>query len=289
MKKEILFALANLLLIFSLATFGCSSDDSDHSNKDPLEMMQMLPEQMPNEEFAFIDLAAIRSGQSKALYAFVSRIMGYGPFGISPEMVNSYAKSDEVALFQGHFDFDSIRIMLIEYGYESTMCEGAELLESEHIDFDRDSYAFLDSFVIHGSSNDVRECILVMQKRQKSLYDNQDFKDIVTRLPQGTLIECDKNTFRYYYEYDGLQMAGTSMWAKNQDTISLEGILKFEDGDTAEVTMNRILTDLKDEPHSNWSNITTTLNGAYVKVTAEQPISAFIPIPIPIPQHPNVN
>ncbi len=283
MKNKLLFALANLLLIFSLTTFGCSSDDSVHSNEDPLEMMQMLPEQMPNEEFAFIDLAAIRSGQSKALYTFISEIMGFDHFGITSEMVNSYAASDEVSLFQGHFDFDSIRIMVAEYGYESTMCEGAELLESEHIDFSRDSFAFLDSFVIHGSSKDVRECILVMQKKQKSLYDNQDFKDIVTRLPQGTLIECDKNTFRYYYQYDGLQMAGTSMWAKNQDTISLEGILKFEDGDTAKATMSRILTDLKGDPHGDWSNITTTQNGAYVKVTAEQPMSAFIP------QRPNVN
>ncbi len=277
MKKTILFVIASLMIVLPILTLGCSSDNSDDSEGSPTSMMKMLPQTQPSEEFTYVNLAAIRSDGLEALYAFIARTIGLDTFGTDLDQVDYLAGNDEVTLIQGSFNWDSAKRVLAEFEYEARMYEGAELLESANIDFEQDAFAFLDPFIILGPPEEVKDCISVIQGKQASLYDNKDFKDVVGRLAKDNMIECEEFTFRHRYKYDGLQIAGTSIWKKDQDTMSLEGVLKFQDANTAELAMDQIENDMKEDEGSGWSNINVTRTEEYIRVTADQPISYLTP------------
>ena len=238
--------------------------------------MGMLPKAQSYGEFSYINLEAVRADDLDKVYDLFVKTSGVNAMGINPDQVFYYAASDGAALIQGSFDFDNIMKVLAEYGYEAQLYEDAELLQSANLDFKEDAFAFLDTLVILGPTQDVKNCILVIQGKQASLYEDNIFKAMIGRLPLGTIMKLEVNSFRYYYTYDGLQISGTSTWKKDQDTMSFVGVLKFQDAITAELSIDQINFDIKEDESSGWSNIAVTRAGEYVEVTADQPISHLL-------------
>ncbi|MFO8009501.1 MAG: hypothetical protein R6U89_01690 [Dehalococcoidia bacterium] len=273
MKTIILLLATSLMISISIIALGCSSDGGNNAQSNPKVMMRMLPEAQSYGEFSYINLEAVRADDLDKVYDQIVKISGFNAMGINPDQVFYYAASDGAALIQGSFDFDNITKVLAEYGYEAQTYEDAELLQSANPDFKEDAFAFLDTLVILGPPQDVKNCILVIKGKQTSLYDDTNYKDMINRLTLGTMMWCEKDAFRYYYTYDGLQISGTSIWKKNQDTMSFEAVLNFQDANAAELSMDQIKFDMKEDESSGWSNIAVTRAGEYVEVTADQPIS----------------
>ncbi len=101
--------------------------------------------------------------------------------------------------------------------------------------------ALMEDLVIFSTRQGVRDSIEVIMGEKDSLWDDQDVKDIVDRLPNG--INMKYICHPEYMAYEGMKAQGTSLEKKDEDTLKMTGVFMFEDEDAARDAVAEIKED----------------------------------------------
>ena len=101
--------------------------------------------------------------------------------------------------------------------------------------------ALMENLVILSTGQGVRDCIEVITGEKNSLWDNQDARDVVDRLPDG--INMKYISHPQHMSYEGMKAQGTSLEKRDEDTIKMTGVFMFEDEDAARDAVTEIRED----------------------------------------------
>jgi hypothetical protein len=223
---RILSLIIGVVLLVIALVFCFRGSDKD----DFIRMVKMLPEDLSG--LTFFDVAVLRADEDLAstwnliqqqligpdIYGEnVSKITGFGIVGSENEMM----------LYAGDFDLEQMTSLIEQGSVESFEYEGITVWTDQNAS----STAVIDNVVFVGSSEDIQLCVDVANGQGISLYDDNDAKDTIGRLPGGYVLGVSvMNSSENNY---GLMAAGMAA-SKNDGNISETSLLKFEDSDAAQ-------------------------------------------------------
>ena len=288
MNPKRIVIVSTYVLLLALLVFGGSSClFSSFLGKDNggtgggageiTEMMNRVPSDV--ESFGFFDMETMRTDDEvEYLYSYLNGILFLvtGMCGVDLPDVQRFAAGDETMLFEGEFDIPEMRQELEEDGYDQGEYLSVEVWEksSDYFSFSDSHIALWDDLVISGDEDGVNGCIDVIQGGDDSLYDKDSFKDVVDRLPKGAMYLLEASAF-LDEGYDGLEASGMSVGGNDGSTLEMTGVLKFEDENAAQSTMDNFETDLENN-EGDLRNIDLEQDGQFVTVTFEQDVEDMI-------------
>jgi len=139
-------------------------------------------------------------------------------------------------LIDGSFSPREISDELDSLGFDEDEYRGVALWERNG-----ESVAVMEDLFILGTGQGVRDCIEVIKGEKDSLWDNQDAKDVVDRLPDGINVKYISHP--QYMAYEGMTAQATSLERKDEDTLKMTGVFMFEDEDAARDAVAAIKED----------------------------------------------
>lgn len=205
-------------------------------------MMRQIPDD--STYFTFVDAKALRGDKDlKHLYEGWRDNPGYtlDDYGIVTDDVEHTAmgislEGERYYLIDGDFDLREVRDKLDSLGLDEGEYRGVELWERNG-----EVVVLVEDLVILSTEEDVRDSIEVIMGEKDSLWDNQDVKDIVDRLPDG--INTKYISHPQYMSYEGMKAQGTSLEKKDEDTLNMIAVFMFEDEDAARHAVAEIKED----------------------------------------------
>lgn len=229
--------LLGLMLMVMGAITGCSAPKEVYTRET---MMQKLHEGAAG--FVYIDLAAMREDSDlSSLYGSLCE-----GIPLASDDVDVVAWGPP-AVLKGSIDTDGLRYELEHSEYFSRQeYHGVDIWTLSNEDA---RIAIIGDIVIFGSDYDARsvmECIDVTKGGAPSLYDREDFRDMLARLPEGVVVSCGPRRSDPYYQwsYEGLKATGYSMNKKNSGTMGVEQFYEFESEAAAQEAVGDIENDL---------------------------------------------
>jgi internalin A len=179
-----------------------------------------------------------------------------GDYGIDCGCVRYVAAGAEVTVYDGDFDFDEVRLELLDRGFSVHEYRDAQVWGKTGFRW----IALVGDLIIKGLSEEaVKGCIDVFRGVKDSLWDTRPAKDVATRLPQGI--------YMYYgawVQFAGLMAFGTSYEKQEGPALKVTAVFMFEDEDAAHDAVGEIedyMAELKVE------NIDVVQERQFVKVT----------------------
>lgn len=283
MAKKALIILALIALLLSLVPAAAACLGGGGGANDAIDVMKKVPKDAG--EFAYIDIKALRDDEDfSELYedmedAFAEFTESF--LGIDFDDVDSFGVFGEEFWLEGNFDLDEVRDNLenpeFGFGFGSSFEEGeykgVEIWESPGT-----WLALMGDTIIFGNEDGVKAFIRVVEEGDDSLYEDEDFRDLVDRLPGGPVVTVDEGAFYDAYEYDGLQVWGMSLKKKDSDTVTMTMVCKFEDEDSADSALDDIENDVESDEENELRNVRVTRDGRFVEVTAEADIEDMVDI-----------
>lgn len=286
-----------LVVLSLIVAAGCSSDGGGGgTTASAVGTMKQLPK--GGDGFAFADLEGMQTKeQLKDLYDSYSDRLNEEydteeELGASLDEVTGVATNGEVVLVKGTFQLDDIRDNLEDQDYDKDEYKDVETWESTD-EGDETAVAFIDkSLIIIGQTmGDVEDCIDAIKGGGTSLYEDEGLKDMVDRLPDGIVVGCAevtsdmKSSFTYsdYSYLRNVDMAGFSIGVKDDKSLLLTVVLKFDDKSDADDAKDEIKNDIEDaidaylgdylEPTDVEINVAQ--DNEYLTVTAEMSIETL--------------
>lgn len=257
--------IISVIALISLLVLVGASTNCSLQNADATDMTKKIPEDA--DSFFFIDIDELRSDDDlEDFYENLEDVYGYWSenFDIDLDDIDSLAMYGSTILIEGDFNLDDIREELEDLGYNDDEYKDVEVWKSDN------GYSWVamkGNLIIMGSEESVKDCIKVIEEGEDSLRDDKDCKDVMDRLPGGIFVMYDT-----VEEYQGLEASGVSIQTKDEDTLKVTAIFKFEDEDAAEDAMDEI-EDYADE--EDFHHINVDQDGDFVKATAEVDINDF--------------
>jgi len=246
MKHKYIISVLGVVMPVCLVagTVGCAADQGGGMDRERgvADMMMKTPENAAY--LSFVDAKELRSDNDiEHLYeawrdnlgralddcGIVADDVNLTAMGMSSEGVGYY-------LIDGSFNPREVGDKLGSLGFDEDEYRGVELWERNG-----ESVALMEGLVILGTGQGVRDCIEVTNGEKDSLWDNQDVKDIVDRLPDGFSVKyiCHPQ----HMAYEGMKAQATCLEKKDEDTLKMTGVFMFEDEDTARDAVTEIKED----------------------------------------------
>ena len=205
---------------------------------------------------AWLDQFAVRTGDVEHFLGFSTGPAG-GPAGnVSTGNVSA---GDASAVVKGTFDLEQMRTQLGSREYNDGDFKGLEVWESP----DGVYWVVLTKDMVGGGpKEDIIESIRVMEGGDPSLYDDQDARDVVDRLPGGVLMH-----FRKAGESPlaGELAYGDSFKRKDQETLEAHIVLKFLEPEDAAA----VLEIVEEEADLAYDKISAKQDGRYLRIDGE--------------------
>ena len=207
---------------------GCSSGTKEiASAKDRfMSMMQMLPSNV--SEFTFFDVYALRTDEnlSSEWSYYNDNIFGFGNDSVSNN-INGLCMvyPSNIWMFEGDFTLDQLMGSAANGSYNYG---GFNVLYTAY----NSSMVLINSTAINGDDEDVRSCIDVVNGNESSLYENENVKAILDRLPTGFVFDVQIVNNVSAAENIGLLLEGGSM-AKSGDNDIETAVYQFNTSDAA--------------------------------------------------------
>ena len=259
-----------LVLVVVSATIGCA----DSKERVVVTMMRKMPENTSN--FELRDVRTLRGDDKFEEYYNAARYdfdYGYGDYGIDFNDVDYFVESaiwqgTRYTLIGGNFDLVAVRDELDSLGYSEGEYRGVEVWQGNN-----ESLALMETLVILGSEEVVRNCIEVVKEGKDSLWDNQDAKDVVDRLPDGYGVMYSSPAI-WAYMYEGIEADGISMETEGRNILRMTMVLMFENEDAAFDAVK----ELEEETESyELERTDVNKDGKFVIATREEDIQEIIP------------
>ena len=195
-----------------------------------IRMVKMLPEDIGS--LNFVDIAVLQNDEDlqSTWNSIKEYYVGEDIYGENVSKITSIGiagSASNVSMYAGDFDLEQMTSMIEQSSRESFKYEGINIWTDQNAS----STAVIDDIVFVGSSEDIQLCVDVANGQGTSLYDNNDAKDIIGRLPGGyvlgvSVMDSSENDY-------GLLAAGMAV-SKQNGNISQASLLKFEDSDAAQ-------------------------------------------------------
>ncbi len=207
-------------------------------------------------------------------FAYDEMISGLGyviPF-VETSDISVYAEFDidwgPIIVLFGDFNLKDVRDALTEEDYVEGEYKGIEIWTD---DYD-DAVSFIDNMIVYGYKDSVEACIRVYKNEESSLYDNEDMKVVVDKLPAAIVQMVFGPDEMYSIEV----LSGSICWRNStsgDEVLDISGWLKFDSEASAEAAMENIEDDL------SWELVVTVtdarLSGQFIEITGEMEIPEF--------------
>ena len=209
----------------------------------------------------WLDQFAVRTGDVEHFLGFSTGSAG-GPAGnvsTGNESAGNATAADSSAIVKGAFDFEEIRRQLSDKEFDGGDFKGLEVWESP----DGVYWVVLTGNMVGvGPKEDIIESIRVMEGGNPSLYDDQDARDVVDRLPGGALMH-----FRRAGEsaLAGELAYGDSFKRKDQETLEAHIVVKFLEPEDAAA----VLEIVEEEADLAYDKISAKQDGRYLRIDGE--------------------
>ena len=265
MKGKAVICIVVLILAFISTGIGCDLT----KDKGAADMMKKLPNYI--DFFYFMDVDAMRNDADleKVYIDFEDYFEVFSDYwGINFNDVDGFARAiiGFNIFFEGDFNLNEVREKLEELEYGGDEYRGIEIWEVEDVFIALVS----NKLIIIGIEDAVKDCIKVIKDGDASLYDDEDFRDIIERLPSGIIVQFAEGIFPLSgVGYEGLEVAGMSAMKKDKNSMICTGICKFENRDAASNAMEEIEFSLENDPTADWRKIEVTQDSEFVVCTCE--------------------
>lgn len=272
MKRVVIAFMVMALILASLPLTGCGSSSG------LINMMKRMPEGING--FVFEDFREARTLGAGELNE------GYGGYldiweenllevGINLGDVDSlvqFASYSVVFLIEGDFNLDDIREKLEEDGLNSGEYRGVEIWAAgdnvgEETWEGGIIYALISSRLIAiGFEQDIDKLIGVIDEGAASIFDNNDFRDTIERLPDGLTVQC---SMQWYTVIEDIIIGGFSLVMNSDGTQDFTWVGRFNNSEAATAAIDVIINETEDFLGFGLVDMQATQDGEYVTVTAE--------------------
>ena len=176
---------------------------------------------------------------------------------------------DYIFILTGDFNLEDARDALTEEDFVEGEYRGVEIWTNYY----EDAVAFIDNMVIAGDKDMVEACIRIHNNEEPSMYDNEDMKAVVDKLPVAIVYMVFGPDVIYSIEV----LSGSFCW---RNLTSGDGVLdmlcwfKFDNKASAEAAMTEgIEDDLSQE--LGFTITDAHLRGQFIEVTGEVEIPDY--------------
>ncbi|MCP4612698.1 MAG: hypothetical protein GY845_28715 [Planctomycetes bacterium] len=279
--------LLTVVFIFGLlgSIVACSSNNDNEKLVEKtwpnaVELMKKVPDTWVS--FTFVDFDEYRkldtSGESEEVSQSIEQYIG-NPF-VNPvtgkrvefDMANQAHKciSGEYGIYtpmlvEADFVIDDLSQKL-----DAVFIDGKE----QHGGIDiwsiwgEKKVALVDNFIIHGTKEGVISIINVINNGARSLYRDDDYKDMLDILPGGFMVSCAKGTILYPY-YENSVVSGATTSVRYGESRVLTQLYKFENEDDYDDVLFAI-KKVHWKVYAAFDDVSTTQNGKYIELIAEK-------------------
>lgn len=260
MKIRMLTVLV-VLAVLVPSTAACKSKDSFL-----VQVMQLAPEDA--KEVGCMDIKAmVEDPDLSFAYDEVIKSLSYEIVGVDDTDISAYGIVEidwesTIVLF-GDFNLEDVRAALEEEYFVEDEYLGVEIWTDDY----EDSVAFIDSMIVSGNKDSVEACIRIHENEESSLYDNEDMRAVVDKLPAAIAYRVFGPDAMYSIEV----LSGSICWGNSTSgdgVLNISGWLKFDSEASAEDAMTE---DLEDDLgwEFNASNVEASLSGQFIEFTGD--------------------
>ena len=276
--KVRIFTLLIVLAVMASSITACKQKDSYF-----IEILKTLPNDIISVDYLGVELIR-EDADFKDDYIFLTDniFTAWVPMlglDFSDIQVIVYADdADEyksgLMVSRGEFDLQNIRNALMvfpEHEFVQDQYEGIEIWIGDPDSNEPLGIALLENLLFIGDVDYMQDAVRVSQKKEPSLYDNEDIKSVADRLSSGIQAEI------YIGEIaSGIPIlaGGRAFFNSNQgdEILNIEGYYKLGSATDAETT----LQDLLDSYQWRYvNNIDSRLIDDFIEVTGEMDISDY--------------
>ncbi len=269
-----------LLVLFTIqAVVGACASGNEGGPSGAVEGLKQIPSDW--QSFLYVDLAHLRNDfDLRPLYdALRSSIGGdLSSVGISSSDVNTVfvgtsASGQNYGIVSGNLDFANIRKVLQDGGAEKTEYMSIETW-TEREQGQTQVMVFARGAISAGAYDAAREYIEVIAGKAKSLYDDNDVRDVVYRLP-NTAVAATVATGGDSFPTDETNCVAVAYAFHKIDaqTLELTCVGKFTDSTNAASSLSDFKLWSSNQVSYNLENVQSVQEGQFIKLTATLPIS----------------
>ncbi len=252
-------------------SIGCGSSEGVTA----VDVAKMVPGQV--DGFQYMDLQFLRDDDDLANFVsqWVENVWEYNaaqykaglPVSDVDWWVQAYDYYGYVEIYGGEFDLTGVREELVREYYKDEF-KGIEVWTDDYT-----SVAIVDSRIIVGDTYIVEECIDTIRSTGSSMYDEDDVAEVLSKLPDGWLINVNATSVLYGEEVTGMTLRKTT-----PETFELYMILGFENDENAEDALNEVQEYLLEVwiEESEPNEFSAYREGRFVEIRAEWGIDALI-------------
>lgn len=136
-------------------------------------------------------------------------------------------------------------------------------------------FALKDAMVFSNYKEDIISIIDTINHKRSSISDDQNFNDVIKKLPHGVGIMCTRNQFTEPWRFDGLILFGETGVAIDKCTISTTLVFKFEDTNSASNAMEAIEAHPAVFEGGNFENLNVIQDRQIVVATAQESVQDY--------------
>ena len=187
----------------------------------------------------------------------------------------------------GTSEIDELEIDFDDVNYIATTLGGIEIIEGkfdlkdlrdelDDLDFDKDEYKGVEFWIgeydeavaisgnklILGDDKQVKSCIKVIKGDRTSMYDDEDVRDVINKLPSGIFTMVST-----YPPYENALVMGSAMIKEDEDTMKIEGVVKYDDEEDAEDAKSDLKREMKEE--DKMFDVDVTQSGKFLEFSAK--------------------
>jgi len=187
----------------------------------------------------------------------------------------------------GTSEIDELEIDFDDVNYIATTLGGIEIIEGkfdlkdlrdelDDLDFDKDEYKGVEFWIgeydevvaisgnklILGDDKQVKSCIKVIKGDRTSMYDDEDVRDVINKLPSGIFTMVST-----YPPYENALVMGYAMIKEDEDTMKIKGVVKFDDDEDAEDAKSDLKREMKEEDIT--FDVDVTQSGKFLEFSAK--------------------
>jgi hypothetical protein len=274
MKKPVIICAVSVLFLLTLLLVGCGSP----KNSTVIDMMKRMPDD--TTEFNVEDFNKGRTIRAEEICEAYGRYLEVAEdalleWGIDLDEADTMAMciSDVfVFIISGDFNLDNVRENLEKSGLYQEEYREVEIWKER----DNSGETCYEGPLIHALINNrlilistergIDGCLDVMEQGDASLYGNNDFKEIIERLPEGLVVSC---SVHWKPEVEGIIVGGFSLVMNDDGTQDFTWVGKFENTVAADNAIDIIMNDLADDFNFDMAIAQVARDGIYLTITAE--------------------
>ncbi|HEY31865.1 MAG TPA: hypothetical protein G4O10_02020 [Dehalococcoidia bacterium] len=255
-----------LTIVVVLAILACSITTCTPNDSYLVQVMKLAPED--TNVVLCIDAEAIAEDPDFGyIYDATVSSLGHETANIDRSAISTLASistdSYYVLVFVGDFGLKDVRGTLIEEDYVEGEYLGVEIWTG---DFEH-TVAFIDNMIVSSYTTDsVKACIRIHKNEEPSMYDNEDMKSVVDKLPASVV----SVVFGPDYMSDIEILAG-GICVQNQnredEVLDYTGWYRFD----SEVSAEDAMEDFEDYMRIELDaiSINAHLSGQFIEIAAE--------------------